>query len=213
MSLSAKILVTGFGAFPGAPFNPSAAIVARLAGAPARRLARLGVRLETRILPVIFEGAEARLAAMLDEVAPGAVLHVGLAGRRKTLGVETRAKNFLSLLHPDAGKRGAASRLIDPGGPLARPVRLPARRLCVALTRAGAPARLSIDAGAYACNQTLWLTLARDAALVGFIHVPRPRERRRLDRALKPARPTLAAMTRAIEAALALVATELRRAG
>jgi pyrrolidone-carboxylate peptidase len=82
----------------------------------------------------------------------------------------------------------------------------------VALSRAGATARPSIDAGTYACNQTLFCTLARDVRLAGFIHVPRPRGRRRLDRARKPARPTLAAMARGIEDVLVLIATELRRA-
>ena len=37
------ILLTGFGAFPGAPVNPSAAILASLGGAATLRLARLGV--------------------------------------------------------------------------------------------------------------------------------------------------------------------------
>jgi pyroglutamyl-peptidase len=208
----AIILVTGFGAFPGAPFNPSAAIVSRLGERGRRRLAALGVRLETRILPVIFEGAEDRLSALVSETRPDAVLHIGLAGRRRALGVETRAKNVISRLHPDAARRFAGDRRIEPGGPMTRAARLPVARIVTALARAGAAARPSIDAGTYACNQTLFCTLARDVPLAGFIHVPRPRGRRRLDRVKTPARPTLAAMARGIEDVLMLIATELRRA-
>ena len=72
-----RILVTGFGAFPGAPRNPSAEIVRRFAR-ERDVFARLGIEVETRVLPVVFG------AAPVETSGFDAVLHVGLAGRRET---------------------------------------------------------------------------------------------------------------------------------
>jgi len=92
-----RLLLTGFGPFPGAPENPTAQMVQNLASCS------LGsMELVTRILPVIWNDAEARIAALIDEVKPDAILHLGLATKRSTIGVETRARNECtreSLLH------------------------------------------------------------------------------------------------------------------
>ncbi|MDB5650386.1 MAG: Peptidase pyroglutamyl peptidase [Hyphomicrobiales bacterium] len=205
------ILVTGFGAFPGAPSNPSAAIVRHLGGGATRRFARLGIVLDRHVLPVVFDGAPERLAVLMARVRPDAVLHIGLAGRRQTLSVETRAGNFTSQLHADARRRMSATRYVTAKGAPALPSRVPAARLAESLRRAGIPARLSIDAGAYVCNQTLYLTLMSDIAVAGFIHVPRPRGRLPLARRRRAARTTLAQMVRGIESALLLLGIQLRR--
>lgn len=207
----AVILLTGFGAFPGARSNPSADILRLLGGAPTARLARLGIRLERHVLPVVFTTVPDRLATLMEDLRPSAVLHVGLAGRRRSLCVETRACNFVSQLHPDARRQMAVSRSVANGGPPARPARVPSQRLMQALRRAGARSQISIDAGTYVCNQTLYLTLGTDIALAGFIHVPKPRGRRPLGARKALPRPTLASMARAVEAALVVLATELRR--
>ena len=55
------VLVTGFGAFPGAPRNPTQELMARLQRHKAR-FTRLGVRLETRVLPVVFSDISQHLA-------------------------------------------------------------------------------------------------------------------------------------------------------
>jgi pyroglutamyl-peptidase len=205
------VLLTGFGAFPGAPSNPSAGIIRLLAGAPTARLARLGIRLERHVLPVVFAAAPQRLAILIESLRPSAVLHIGLAGRRRSLCVETRACNFVSQLHPDARRQTPVSRSITPGGVPARAARVPSQRLVHALRAAGARSQISIDAGSYVCNQTLYLTLGTETALAGFIHVPRPRGRRPPGMSKMPPPPTLAGMARAIEAALVVFATELRR--
>ena len=189
-----RILVTGFGAFPGAPRNPSAEIVRRLAR-ERDVFARLGIAVETRVLPVVFG------AAPVDASGCDAVLHVGLAGRRRDLCVETRARNRRSLLHRDAAGLQAAGLVLAPGESRERRARVPAERLVVALRRAGVPARASIDAGDYICNETLWNTLAGPAPPAGFIHVPSPR------RSGVP----LEAMVRAIAAAVRVLANEARR--
>jgi pyroglutamyl-peptidase len=75
---------------------------------------------------------------------------------------------------------------------------------------AAAPTRRSIDAGDYLCNQLLYLSLGLTAAPAGFIHVPRPRGRTPKAR-LKAPRPTLAAVARAVEAAILVLSRGTRR--
>ena len=169
------MLVTAFGAFPGAPFNPTLALARELERRHGRRLARLSIALHIRILPVRFIEVESALTSALKEVRPDVVLHLGLAGRRRTLSVELRALNRLGTLRPDAGRAFATSRAVAPGAPFQRAAHWPAQRIRAAMDRS-APTRLSIDAGDYVCNQTLFLTLSSITGPVGFIHVPRPRK-------------------------------------
>lgn len=190
------LLVTGFGPFPGAPQNPSAKIVDAL---DARRLARLGLRLEKALLPVVFSGADERLAALIAQYRPDGILHLGLAARRHTISVEMRACNRHSIFHRDAAGKLPKARAIAAGAEELRRVRLPVARIRHVLARNGAKAQTSIDAGRYACNQILYLTLGTQITIAGFVHVPRPR-----------ASLTLTAMIAGIEAALIEMAKDLR---
>lgn len=209
------VLVTGFGAFPGAPVNPSAAILTRLARHRGR-LARLGIELETRLLPVVFDAIEPALTAQATALKPAAILHLGLAGRRRTLSVETQAINRANPLHSDAAGRRPAQ-IISAGSPAILRATYPANRILCAIRAQGAAAKRSIDAGDYVCNATLYLTLERRyAPLAGFLHVPRPfvpRSRR----STKPLgeggarRPSLDDLTRAVLAAVLVLAKDIRR--
>jgi pyroglutamyl-peptidase len=189
-----RVLVTAFGAFPGAPSNPTMALARELERRHARRFARLSISLQTRILPVQFAQVEGALEAQLDELRPDVVLHLGLAARRSALSVELRAVNRLGTLRPDAAGAFAASGVVRSGDSCQRVVRWPAQRIRVAMDRFAAT-RLSIDAGDYICNQTLFLTLSKTSGPVGFIHIPRPREGGR-------SRPGLSAMVEATACAV-----------
>lgn len=202
------ILVTGFGAFPGARSNPTLEIVRRLARV--RRFALLGIRVETRVLRVEFAALGAALSAVIVETGPRAIIHLGLAARRKTLCVETRALNRVGRLRPDAARRFSAHAIVEPGGPAIRKARWPADPIRAAIRAAGAPARLSIDAGDYLCNQALYLTLAATNVPAGFIHVPKPA---RGGRPLNPPGLSIAAMARGVEAVIVLLAARCRRRG
>jgi pyroglutamyl-peptidase len=168
------ILVTGFGAFPGAPHNPTADLMRNLRPLEGR-LARLGIKLERRVLPVVYDEIAPRLKALIAETAPDAILHFGLAKRRRAISVETRAVNRLGVRHADAAGRLAQNRNVLPGGAFVRPALAPTNRLNAALRDAGISSKLSHDAGDYVCNQTFYLSLAMAAGTgraVGFIHVP-----------------------------------------
>ncbi len=205
-----RILVTAFGAFPGAPSNPTLSIIARLG--KSRRAALFDVEIVTRALPVVYAGALIRLARLIGDIQPDAIVHLGLAGRRKAMSVESRALNRLGPLRQDAARQTPESNRIRPGGRDALKARWPAVRLATVLKGAGAGAQLSIDAGDYVCNQTLYLSLELSGVPTGFIHIPRPRPRRPEWRMGAAAHlPTLAQMTGAVEAAALAMAAHARR--
>ena len=200
------VLVTGFGAFPGAPRNPTLAILAGLERHRGR-LARLGIELRCAVLPVVYEAVEPALRAATGSTRPDAILHLGLAGRRRAISIETRALNRAGPLHPDAARRRPAQ-VLAPGAARTMRATYPAARVCAALARHGA--HPSIDAGDYVCNATLYRSLAaRLAPRIGFIHVPRPCGRRPSARGRDP-RPSLAAMIEAVLAAIIVVAQDAR---
>jgi pyroglutamyl-peptidase len=183
-----RILVTGFGPFPGAAANPSQAVLRLLARDHARALARAGIDLRLACLPVVHAGAQARLEALRARHKPHAVLHLGLAARRRRLTLEARACNRMSLLSADASGARAGARLLEPGGPAARRARAPLPHMLAALRTRGLAAALSQDAGAYLCNQTLYASLMGPIPAAAFLHLPRPRP---------PGRPKLKASLKA----------------
>ena len=169
-----SILATGFGAFPGVKDNPSATLMHALM-AQRDRFARLGIGLEVRILPVIYDGLAERLTALTNETAPEAILHFGVATRRKMISVEMRARNLRHPRATDAQGARPESSVIERHGPETIPVRIPAAQIAAKMRRAGIAAELSRDAGRYLCNAALYETLrARPRTPVGFIHIPLP---------------------------------------
>jgi pyroglutamyl-peptidase len=124
--------------------------------------------------------------------------------------VEVQARNRITTLTPDAQCALARTRHVVPRAPEFRRVRLPIPQLVHALNASGACAQTSRDAGAYVCNQTLYLTLGTHHPLVGFIHIPRPRGRRPLSRVTRP-RLGLGDMRAGLEQALIVIARAARR--
>jgi pyroglutamyl-peptidase len=202
-----RVLITGFGPFPGAPFNPSAALAIALARR--RRPALAGIKRATHIFATTYASVDRDLPKLLAQ-KPDVVLMFGVAGRRRHLCIETRARNAVSLLFPDASGRRPAHGVIKLRGPAALGGNAPFARLAGA---AGPRARLSRDAGNYLCNYVYWRALEHvrgTRPLVQFVHIPpvgaKPRPRRR---SKKP--PTLAQLLKPAEALLiALIAASRR---
>jgi pyroglutamyl-peptidase len=200
------ILLTGFGPFPGARFNPTAPLVARLARL--RRPALSDVRVVPHVFATSYAAVERELPQLIAEHRPDALLMFGLHGRARTLRIETRARNALAL-RADAGGAAPRGHAIAPGLPhLAMPA--PARQLLEAARAANVPAALSRDAGRYLCNYLCWQAAARRGPrLAAFVHVPdvgrKPRRRG------KTRRFTLDDLARAGSRLLAAVAAAARR--
>ena len=212
-----RILLTGFGAFPGAPDNPTQAIVHGLNARGRTGLQRICIDLKAAVLPVDYHNVESSLTAMLAAHHPDVVVLLGLAARRDAICVETRALNRLSIIHPDANRALANTKTIRKNARTIASARWPVLRLAQAINASGSLARPSIDAGDYLCNQALFLALEKFDGLCGFIHVPKPRRNLPLWAKRKPQGvpnhrlPNLLNLERAIVTALRLLATEHRR--
>jgi pyroglutamyl-peptidase len=90
MSARARILITGFGPFPGAPSNPTMRIATRLG--QLRRPRYAGLRRIVRLLPTTWAMLDGLPKAVLD-LDLDAVLMFGLAGRRRKVTPEARGVN------------------------------------------------------------------------------------------------------------------------
>ena len=175
MAARRTLLLTSFGAFPGAPVNPSEAVAALAARLVRRRLERVGIELVTARLPVVFAAVGTEVSRLHARHAPDCTLHLGLASSRKTMTPETRAVNRLTSRHPDATGACALRASVRPGGPFLLPSTLSAARLTRVLRSCDIAAQSSLSAGSYVCNQALYLSLLSGVGRVGFIHLPRPR--------------------------------------
>jgi pyroglutamyl-peptidase len=172
-----RVLITGFGPFPGAPFNPSASLVKALLRR--RRPALDGIEIGGHVFATSYAAVDRDLPKLLAQ-QPDVALLFGLAGRRRHLCIETRAQNAVTLLFPDADGRKPQFDIITPGAPGALRGNAPfVRQLSAA--RGRFPSRLSRDAGRYLCNYVFWQALQRTdkgGPLVQFVHIPPLRPRR-----------------------------------
>jgi pyroglutamyl-peptidase len=172
------VLITGFGPFPGAPFNPTDALVRRLA--TRRRSPFAGVRRIAHVFRVSYAAVDAELPALLARHKPDVLLMFGLAAGTPHVRIETRARNAVSLLTPDAGGRRRARSIRTGAQPLRG--RAPFRRLLHAVKATRVPVGVSRNAGTYLCNYLYWRGCEGKAPLTVFIHVPlvaRPGHKRR----------------------------------
>ena len=178
-----RVLLIGFGPFPGAPLNPSALLVKSLARR--RRPAFAAIVRTTHVFATTYAAVDRDLPRLLA-AGPDIVLMFGVAGRRRHLCIETRARNAISLLFPDASGYRPRQGIIAPGEPAALRSAAPFARLLGAVRASTVPALLSRDAGRYLCNYAYWRALERSRdgrPLVQFVHIPGvslgPRRQRR----------------------------------
>ena len=174
MSEKLRILVTGFGPFPGAPYNPTQALVERLLRL--RRPAFADVDISSHIFPVTYKAVDRELPLALAERKPHALLMFGLAGRTKYLRIETRARNAVTMLWPDAAQTRARKGSIadDADAQCFGPH---TAKLLRAAKGTGIDARASRDAGSYLCNYLSWRAIEavnndNGPRLAAFIHIP-----------------------------------------
>jgi pyroglutamyl-peptidase len=174
MSQGLRILITGFGPFPGAPFNPTTPLVRRLT--QLRRPALDGVTLTGHVFHVTYQTVDRELPELIAQLSPHALLMFGLATRTAHFRIETRARNAVTTHLPDAdGNRAQKASILR--GANAMPFGPHTASLLQAASATGIDARLSRDAGAYLCNYLSWRALEATQqpggpALASFIHVP-----------------------------------------
>jgi pyroglutamyl-peptidase len=169
-----RILVTGFEPFPGAPYNPTQPLVARLMRL--RRPALADVELSSHIFPVTYGAVDRQLPELIDQCRPQALLMFGLAARTSWVRIETRARNAVTMLWPDADhtrvRRGSIAGTAD-----AMAFGPHTAKLLRAALATGVDARFSRNAGSYLCNYLSWRAIeavngGEGPHLAAFIHVP-----------------------------------------
>lgn len=201
MSDKLRILVTGFGPFPGAPYNPTMPLVERLTRL--RRPAFDDVELSSHLFHVTYATVDRELPGLLRKHRPHALLMFGLAARTPYLRIETRARNAITTIWPDAdGTRIRKGSIVQDKDALMFGAHT--AKLQRAALATGIDARLSRDAGSYLCNYLSWraieATQEEDGPhLASFIHIPLLAR----SGAAKPGRITLEELVDAGEAMLA----------
>ena len=143
-----------------------------------RRPAFADIERTGHVFPVTYEAVDAQLPALLARHVPDVLLMFGLATRTPWCRVETRARNTIPQLWPDAGHATVLSRTIDPAAPATRRFGLHTQHLLQTAKATGIPVRSSINAGGYLCNYLSWRAI--EAAqrhpsalpLAAFIHIP-----------------------------------------
>ncbi len=174
MNGKVRILITGFGPFPGAPFNPTMKLVERLMGL--RRPALDEVELLSHIFHVTYATVDRELPQLLRKHRPDALLSFGLADRTSYLRIETRARNAITTIVPDAdGTRMRKGSIAENSH--AKMFGPHTAKLLRAALATGIDARASRDAGAYLCNYLSWRAIeatqqTRGPELAAFIHIP-----------------------------------------
>jgi pyroglutamyl-peptidase len=169
-----RVLITGFGPFPGAPYNPTQPLVIRLTRL--RRPAFNEVELSSHIFPVTYSAVDRELPLALQKHKPHALLMFGLASRTAYLRIETRARNAVTMLWPDAAQTRARKGSIADGADAQR-FGPHTAKLLRAAKGTGLDARASRDAGSYLCNYLSWRAIEAANAdngprLAAFVHIP-----------------------------------------
>lgn len=170
-----NILLTGFGPFPGAPFNPTARLVKELA--QSRFIALTGARSTFHVFVTSYESVDRDLPALLARTRPDVWVMFGLATRTRHVRIETRARNVRSRIFPDVGGRTPRAGTIAPGAAASLALHVPAQRLVAAARSTGVRTAVSHDAGRYLCNYLCWRateTAGRPNGprVAAFVHVP-----------------------------------------
>lgn len=175
---SDRILLTGFGPFPGVAENVSADLVRALA--QKARQVFPACEIHAEILTTAWREAPSRVRDLMLSLKPRLALHFGVSRQALGFQLEEVASNQCRL-DLDATGCGPETPLLDAAGPGQRPAQLPLQAIAERLEAEGLPVSFSQDAGGYLCNAVLYHSLAaaerlRDfhgvPAHSGFIHIP-----------------------------------------
>jgi len=172
MKRDLRVVIAGFGPFPGAPSNPSGRLATALARR--RRPALADIEITSHVFATAYAAVDRDLPKLLAR-NPDVVLIFGLASRRRHICIETRARNARSVLFPDVNGYRPERTAIETGQTEARTGNAPFHQLLNGVRQNKLPARLSRDAGTYLCNYTYWRALQHAPGknpLVQFVHTP-----------------------------------------
>lgn len=167
--MSKTVLITGFEPYGGLTGNPSLDVAKILDGTMIA-----GHIVAGRALPVSMSRIAGAIDALLKEVAPAAVVSLGLAPGESAIRIERVGLNLVDFSVADNDGHTPVDEAISAGSAPACWATIPVRRIHAKLLEAGIPARMSMSAGTYLCNACLFLFAERLAGRApnGFLHLP-----------------------------------------
>ena len=171
-----KIMLTGFGPFPGVQRNATEKYVPELAKASSEKLKNRNIDIAYEILPAQWKAAPTRAVQAITHIRPHLILHFGVAKDIDGFAIERIARNTCAI-SPDACDEMPEFNCVEPNGPKNLYVSIPAQHIVHRLRLQGYPAELSKDAGEYICNAVFYTSLRTAQAAgtdcqIGFTHLP-----------------------------------------
>lgn len=163
------LLITGFDPFGGDSINPSWEAVKKL---PDRignwKLCKLEI-------PTVFSLAAETVLRKAQEVAPAAILCLGVAAGRCAVTPERIGINVRSARIPDNRGNQPKEEPVIPGGGDGLFSTVNVSAMAAAIEAMALPGAVSNTAGTFVCNDTLYTLLHHyqgTGVKVGFLHVP-----------------------------------------
>ena len=164
-----RLLITGFDPFGGAKINPAWEAVKRLPQ-------EVGdFEVHKLQIPTVFALGASRVLEAAEVINPDVILCVGQAGGREAVTPERIAVNIRDARIADNAGNRPKGEFVAADGPAAYFATVPVRQMVSAIAAAGVDASLSLSAGAFVCNDTLYTLLHHycgSSTLVGFVHIP-----------------------------------------
>ncbi|MEF8832397.1 MAG: pyroglutamyl-peptidase I [Candidatus Thermoplasmatota archaeon] len=167
-----RLLITGFDAFGGESINPASEVVLEMDDMEIN-----DCQIIAREIPTIYGESSEKVKAMIDDIEPDAVLHIGQANGTHGIRVERIAVNIDDARIEDNAGNQPEDETIVKDGHLAYSITLPTKEIVEAVKDEGIPAFLSYSAGTFVCNHVIYTTAhhvnKNDLPIdYGFIHVP-----------------------------------------
>ncbi len=176
-----RVLLTGFGPFPGVDDNPSERLVRSLGhDEPCLR----GITLRRAILSTSWRFCDRWVTSDLLREPFDLAIHLGVAGRADRFRFEAVAANECDADAEDAQGEHPRSVAIVEGALATLVTRFPVDHVVATLSGRGVPVRRSEDAGRYLCNYLYYRSMhavwSRGTAsqTVLFVHIPTVRDDR-----------------------------------
>ena len=189
-----RLLITGFDAFGGSEENPSWLAVSQLPDTVG------GFTLKKCMIPTVFGRAAQKVLAAAEDFQPDVILCVGVAAGRDAVTPERIAVNIRDARIPDNAGNQPVGEFVVADAPAAYFSTVPVAAMAQAIRDVGVPGTVSNSAGAFVCNDTLYLLLHHftgTSTRVGFIHVPAAPHQHAVS---LPLEKTIQALIRAISA-------------
>lgn len=163
------LIITGFDPFGGETVNPAWEAVKSLPEVLG------GYRLTRLEIPTVFQTAAETVLAAAEADPSDVILCVGQAGGRSAITPERIAINLADARISDNRGNQPRQQPVIPGGPDGIFSTVPVFAMAEAIAARGIPGTVSLSAGSFVCNDTLYRLLVHFAGTetrVGFIHVP-----------------------------------------